>query len=193
MRLPINNYLNQLIIFISALFLLQSCGEDNSPTRVTYNPPAPYEISEADSSIITEEGLEVHIIDEGYGPFKVTGRDQISAYYTGRTIENGNIGRVFDSTYRNESTSPGVLRNLTTSSITNSQGRTVSPLIEGFRLGIIGKTVGEETVIPAMREGEKRVIIIPPSLGYGDAQEGTNGYDLRNDTLRFDIELESIF
>lgn len=192
MRLSIKTYSFQLIILISALFLFQACGEDRSPTRVTFDPPPPYDLSEADTTIITDEGLEVHIIEEGYSPFQVTGRDQISAYYTGRTIENGEIGRVFDSTYKNETTSPGILRNLTDSPISGSQGRSVSPLIEGFRLGIVGITE-DKTVIPAMREGEKRVVIIPPSLGYGEAREGTNGYNLRNDTLRFDIELEAIF
>ena len=43
-----------------------------------------------------------------------------------------------------------------------------------------------------MQEGEKRTVVIPPELGYGESQEGTNGFDLRNDTLVFDIELVEI-
>jgi len=35
-------------------------------------------------------------------------------------------------------------------------------------------------------------VVIPPELGYGESQEGTNGFDLRNDTLIFDIELVEI-
>ena len=38
-----------------------------------------------------------------------------------------------------------------------------------------------------MKEGGKRVLVIPPSLAY----EGTTNA-LRNDTLVFDIELETI-
>jgi FKBP-type peptidyl-prolyl cis-trans isomerase len=39
-----------------------------------------------------------------------------------------------------------------------------------------------------MKEDEKRVLVIPPSLGYG----GVEGHDLQNDTLFFDVELVSI-
>lgn len=172
--------LTNLAILIAALIMIQACGDSPSRFQVTFNPPAPFEISEADSSFTTSDGLQIYIIEEGYGPFEVIPRDQVSAYYTGRIIENGEIGRVFDSTYRNGVETPGRLRNLTPSPIQSSTG-TVSPLIDGFRRAVIG-----------MKEGEKRVAIIPPSLGYGDSREGTNGFNLRNDTLRFDIELAGI-
>lgn len=170
------------LFFISAFFLLQACGEDPYRTRVEFNPPAPYDTSQPDSSFTTDDGLQIIIVEKGYGPFEVISRDRVSAYYTGRIIENGQIGKVFDSTYKNDVESPGVLRNLTPTPITSPSGQQVSPLIEGFRRGLLGMT-----------EGEKRVVIIPPSLGYGDSREGTNGYNLRNDTLRFDIELDQIF
>lgn len=182
----------QLLILICGLFLLQACGDNNNPFSVTYNPPPPYNLTSADTTIVTEKGLKVYVIEKGDSPFQVTGRDQIRAYYTGRIIENGQIGRVFDSTYRNGVETPSLLQNLTSTAVTNPRGGTQSPLIEGFRLAIVGKKVGGETIIPPMHEGGKRVVVIPPSLGYGDARKGTGGYDLRNDTLRFDIQLAEI-
>lgn len=175
-----NNFL-YLIFILTAIFTLQGCGGGNNPTRIEFTPPAPFNIANADSSYTTNDGLEIHIIKEGDGPFKVIARDQVSAYYTGRVIENGQIDRIFDSTYRNNSSSPTILQNLTQGQITSGSGQPVSPLIDGFRRALLG-----------MREGGKRVVIIPPSLGYGDTQEGSSGYQFRNDTLRFDIELEGI-
>lgn len=39
-----------------------------------------------------------------------------------------------------------------------------------------------------MHEGEKRTLVIPPELGYGDR----DGHNLQNETLVFDIELLEI-
>ena len=178
MRLSNNTFL--LITLFSAVFFLFGCGDNPNRFQVTYNPPAPFDTSESniDSSYTTDDGLQIYIVEEGDGLYEVVPRDRVSIFYTGRTIENGEIGRVFDSTYRNGSEAPGVLGNLTPAPNPNSQS---SPLIDGFRRAIIG-----------MRAGGRVVAIIPPSLGYGGAQEGSSGYSLRNDTLRFDIELEGI-
>ncbi|NGP87859.1 FKBP-type peptidyl-prolyl cis-trans isomerase [Fodinibius halophilus] len=169
-----------LITTFCAILFLQGCGDEKNPFQVTFNAPEPYDLSKADSSYTTEDGLKVYIIKEGVGDFKTNIKSQIAVYYTGRKIENGSIGEIFDTTYKNERTTPGILRNLTPTDKKGPSGP-ISPLIEGFRRALLD-----------MREGGKRVVIIPPSLGYGDAQEGTSGYNLRNDTLRFDIELEEI-
>ncbi|HET6528514.1 MAG TPA: FKBP-type peptidyl-prolyl cis-trans isomerase, partial [Balneolaceae bacterium] len=97
--------------------------------------------------------------------------DEVLVRYTGRTKD----GEIFDSTYRNGATSRR-LSNLTPVTISRPRGP-VSPLIDGFRRGLLG-----------MKEGEKRVLVIPPSLGYGDVE----GHDLQNDTLIFDVELVAI-
>lgn len=179
-----------LVTFISLLFLLQACSDSPTRNRVTFDPPSPFEIEQKDTTYTTEDGLIVHVIESSDSPYQVVPRDQINAYYTGRIIENGEAGDVFDSTYRNEVSTPGILRNLTPTPITSSRGQQISPLVDGFRRGIVGDTTNGD--IPPMIEGEKRTIIFPPSLGYGDTQEGSSGYNLRNDTLRFDIELETI-
>jgi FKBP-type peptidyl-prolyl cis-trans isomerase len=43
-----------------------------------------------------------------------------------------------------------------------------------------------------MKEGEKRVIIVPPALGYSDNRPGVNGIDLRDETLRYDVEITGL-
>jgi len=170
----------QLAVILCTLLLIQGC-EDNSTNfrEPNFNPPPQFNLSEADTSYTTEEGLKVYIIEEGYGPFEVIPRDQIRVNYTIYSLD----GKVYDSTYENEITAGGILRNLGPVPI-NSGNQSVPPLIEGFRQGLLG-----------MVEGEKRTIIVPPSLGYENYEfrQGENGYDLRGDTLRYDIELESIF
>lgn len=149
------------ILFIS-VFLFQACGNPTGPNYDTVPPPFEYE--QADSSYISEDGLQIYIVEEGDGPFELNARDQISLFYTGRKAD----GEIFESTYTNGVESPGIMEDL-------------SSLIEGFRRGLMG-----------MQEGEKRTIVIPPHLGYENAQRGDRGYELRNDTLIFDIELDEI-
>ncbi|MFN1834087.1 FKBP-type peptidyl-prolyl cis-trans isomerase [Balneola sp. MJW-20] len=72
-------------------------------------------------------------------------------------------GRIVESSYSNGNTDP-VFRN-------------VRNHIEGFKEALLG-----------MKEGGVKVIFVPPSIGYGNNENS----DLRNDTLRFDLELTSI-
>lgn len=176
MRFTGKSSLLQLVIILITVLMIQACDENNNPTRITFTPPAPYNTANADTSWTTDDGLTIHIIEQGDGAFEVIARDRIDVLYTGRTKD----GEVFESTYRNDTSVSRFLQNLTPVPIRNST-QTVSPLIEGFRRGLLG-----------MVEGEKRTIVVPPSLGYGDSREGTNGYDLRNDTLVFDVELINI-
>jgi len=106
----------------------------------------------------TDSGLIIYNLSEGTGQLTVGIRDQVNIFYTGRTT----MGEVFDSSYKNGRTSP----------LTQS----VSGFISGMQEGLLD-----------MREGGKRVLIIPPDLAYA----GTSN-SLRNDTLVFDIELDSV-
>lgn len=169
------NRLAQILTLILAVFLFQSCGEDPSGPDFS-TVPAPYDTTNAISSTTSEDGLTIYQISEGYGAFEVVSRDQVRIRFTGRT----EAGKIFDSSYANGFTTPRTFANLTPVPISGGI-RTVSPLIDGFRRGILG-----------MKEGEKRTVVVPPSLGYGDSQEGTNGFDLRTNTLIFDIELVEI-
>ena len=177
MKFAKNSFLLQLAVILCALLILQGCEDSSTNIREPeYNPPPKYNLSEADTSYTTESGLEIYVLEEGHGDFEVIERDQIRANYTGYELG----GELFESTFRNGRTAGGILRNLRTVPISGASGR-VSPLIDGFRQGLLG-----------MKEGGKRTLIIPPSLGYADAQEGSNGYELRNDTLRFDVEVLEI-
>lgn len=157
------------------LFLLQSCGKDPIGPDFSLAPP-PFDTTNAISKTTSSDGLVIYKIQEGYGAFDVVSRDQVRIRFTGRTAD----GKIFDSSFSNGFTSPRTFQNLTPVPI-NGQFGQISPLIEGFRKGIIG-----------MKEGEKRTVVIPPALGYGESRSGTNGFNLKDDTLIFDIELVSI-
>lgn len=169
----------QLVILLSAVLILQSCGDDplrNSRERDFSTVPDPYDLSQADTSYTKEGGVEIYVIEEGEGPFEVIERDQITLYYTGRTSE----GEIFQSTYANGNEQPAVIQNLTPVP-KRGQQQTIPPQVEGFRRGLLG-----------MHEGEKRVIIVPPELGYSNSNPGTNNMDLRDKELRYDVELVGI-
>lgn len=170
-----------LPLFLSALLLFQACDDDNrGPTAPDFSSaPEPYDLADADTSYTIEGDVEIYIIEEGLCPSEneefctVTARDQISLKYTGRILDDETI---FETTYANDNTEPVVIRNLT-SNPTDQQAAQV----EGFRKGLLG-----------MKAGEKRVIIVPPSMGYDDSNPGVNGFDLRDETLRYDVELTGI-
>lgn len=144
--------------------------------------PDAWDIAEADTSFTTEDGLTIYVYEKGNEEIPpVTQRDQVSIRYTGRTHD----GTVFTSSYSNGRTSPNTFSNLTPTTVGNSPS-----LIEGFRKGVAGD--GIDGALEGMHEGEERTLIIPPSMGYGGSRQGTNGFDLRNDTLVYDIELVEI-
>lgn len=143
------------------VFTISFSACDDDPFEIDYSSaPPPFDIENAER-VETESGLVYYIVEEGGGAFEVKLRDQVAVYYTGRRESNGEI---FDSSYRNGNPTPTVFNSL-------------DNLIEGFKEGLIG-----------MKEGGKRVLIIPPELGYGSSERSS----LKDDTLRFDIELAEI-
>lgn len=147
--------------FVATLFLfVVSCGSGSNPYYFEDDfttVPEPFSTAGI-TPIVKENGLKVYVLKEGTGPFVVTNRDDVLVFYTGRKTN----GKVFDSSYKNGSQSATQL--------------SVNGVIEGFREGLLG-----------MKEGGKKVLVIPPDLGYGNS-----GHTLSNDTLIFDIELQLI-
>ncbi len=164
-----------LFSLLAGLIFTQGC-DDTSTGPDFSNVPPPYERSEAISDSTIEDGLKYFVIEEGAGPFEVVPPDAILVKYTGRTTE----GIIFDSSFRSETDQTFLFQNLTPN-VKFVGNRSVQPLIEGLRKGVLG-----------MQEGEKRIIEIPPAFGYSDSRRGTNGFDLRGDTLIYNVELVSI-
>lgn len=151
---------NTLIVSILLLFTISCGGEDPFLFEDDYSSvPDPFSTSGVTPDT-SESGLVVYELALGdtSSPINVGIRDRVTVFYTGRKTN----GEIFDSSYKNDQTSPTSF--------------TVATVIDGFTEGLLG-----------MYEGGKKVLIIPPNLAY----EGTSN-SLRNDTLVFDIEIETI-
>jgi len=173
--------LNRCAIVIPGILLagilFTGCGDGSSGPNFNSVPP-PFDTTQAVSKTEMDNGLIIYVIEEGGGVFSVVETDIIRLFFTGRTVE----GRVFDSSYRNESTTPRTISNLTPVPQQSAFGQ-VLPLMKGLRMGLLG-----------MKEGEKRTLVIPPSLGW---EPGTGVIDstvvnLKGKTLIFDVELDDI-
>ncbi len=110
--------------------------------------------------ITTKSGLMYVVLNEGKGDKPKKGM-MISAHYTGTLLD----GRKFDSSY--------------------DRGKPIE-----FNVGV-GKVIkGWDEALLDMREGEKRVLIIPSNLAYGE--KGAGGVIPPNATLVFQVELVDI-
>ncbi len=108
--------------------------------------------------------VDVEIQQEGDGPVAELG-DQVSVHYSGYLWENGQKGKMFDS------------------SLTRGQPY-------NFTLGAGMVIPGWEMGIEGLKKGTKARLIIPPELGYGS--RGHGDAIPPHSTLCFDIELVDI-
>lgn len=115
---------------------------------------------EASQPIRYDNGLIIQDITVGSGKTAENG-DTLSANYVGM-LENGTV---FDNSYDRGQPIEFVLG--------------AGQLIKGWELGL-----------PGMKEGGKRKLTIPPSLGYGD--KGAGGIIPPKATLLFEIELVGV-
>lgn len=120
--------------------------------------PAPYDTTTAER-IIRPNGLIIYIHSEGMGDFRITERDRVMLYYTFRLKD----GSIVQSTWANGNLFPTEF--------------TMATTIRGFREGLLGA-----------KQGERRTLVIPPSLGYGDSQSSP----YRSDTLYYDVLIDTI-
>ena len=107
----------------------------------------------------TTTGIRYVIMKEGEGPLPVPG-DKVNVLYVGRLLN----GKVFD-----QATDPA------------------QPFTFRIRRDMVIE--GWDQVLQLMKRGEKRLVIVPPELGYGT--RGQPPKIGRNATLVFEIELLS--
>jgi peptidylprolyl isomerase len=105
----------------------------------------------------TPSGLRYVVVEEGNGDKSPSKGATVKAHYTGKLLD----GTKFDSSY--------------------DRGQPIE-----FPVGAGRVIKGWDEAFLAMKKGEKRVLIIPPELGYGPAGRGPIP---PNATMVFDVEL----
>lgn len=144
------------------LFLL-GCSEISPPTPPTV---VAHPIPEGPPSVlgktplVEKNGLISYILQEGQGPLPSQGQ-LVGIRYQGWLPD----GHLFDQSQQNGE-------------------------IFLFRLGIGQVLQGWDLAVAEMKIGEKRLIIVPPALAFGDRVEGTR--IPVNATLSYTLELVSI-
>ena len=108
-------------------------------------------------AVTKPSGLKYIVLNAGSGDPVGKGKE-IKAHYTGKLTN----GRVFDSSY--------------------NRGQPLS-----FTVGVGQVIKGWDEALSEMKKGEKRVLIIPPNLGYG--ARGAGSRIPPNATLVFEVEL----
>lgn len=147
-----------LLLFISAALFVTACNDDD-PFATDYSlVPDPYPIENAEK-VTLENGLEYYRVQQGNGDIDVTVRDVVKIWYTKRDKD----GKIISSSYSNKQ--PESVTGIVSGSPVFAE--------EGFRKGVIG-----------MKEGEIRVIIVPPNMHSYPSFNGEN--------IRIDVELDEI-
>ncbi|MEQ9308805.1 MAG: FKBP-type peptidyl-prolyl cis-trans isomerase [Balneolaceae bacterium] len=153
------NSARNFLLLICTIAFVSACNNDSNPFVADYSdaPPLP-DTTSALSKITFESGLIYYLIEDGNPEsFDLVIRDDAYMYYTTRLD-----GEIIGSSYVNGSTSPVRVNNVGTQSTINYVG-------DGFVEGVLG-----------MKEGERRVLVIPEDL------------NSTTETLVFDVEIETI-
>jgi FKBP-type peptidyl-prolyl cis-trans isomerase len=133
-------------------------------------PQDPTQVAQAESSapeaqmVALESGLKYQVLVPASSPEAVVAAkgNTVTVDYTGQLDENGNPGKEFDSSVK--------------------RGQKFS-----FTLGAGQVIPGWEEGIAGMKAGEKRHLVVPAHLAYGE--KGAGNVIPANATLHFDVEL----
>ncbi len=156
------NYLGYAFLSAALLIGVMACDSSGNSFTLDYSIAEDNLISiEGINPDTTESGFYIYFVKEGEGLFELTARDNILLHYT---IRIKNDDRIIESSYVNGSTQP--FQFSVAADFGESRG-------SGFLEGMIG-----------MKEGEQRVLIIPPD----DDLE----VSFFVDTVIVDYELDSI-
>ncbi|CAN5347248.1 hypothetical protein BH23BAC3_BH23BAC3_16440 [soil metagenome] len=172
-------YLFSLIAISILLFNTTACTTDSGftmPEPTFDSVPEPLDISGVEAESV-QDGTVKYIIEEGYGEDRVVIRDDLLVFITLRNMD----GDYIYSSYQNDRTSPNIITVLNVVPRLSQNYNVERSFTNGLRKGLIG-----------MREGENRVLIVPPEEGFANIQSGGLTEAFRNDTLRYDIELDAI-
>ncbi|MBA2306626.1 FKBP-type peptidyl-prolyl cis-trans isomerase [Candidatus Dependentiae bacterium] len=155
------------VLFFLGIVAVVSCIAISSlqaPKKAVSTQPSKDEKNASMTEIITlASGLQYSILDHGNGETTPPPGSVATVNYTGWLSEGGTPGKQFDS----------------------SIGR--GPF--SFVVGVGHVIKGWDEAVLQMRVGEKRRLIIPPQLGYGEA--GYPPVIPAKSTLIFDVELIS--
>jgi FKBP-type peptidyl-prolyl cis-trans isomerase len=159
-----------LSLFVIACLLFTGCGsESGTPDTESAAPDtsATESAVEAPVADTTASGLGIVVLAEGTGNAVAAGSTAV-VHYTGWLYDAAapeNKGQQFDSS--------------------RDGGEPLR-----FPLGAGRVIQGWDEGVEGMRVGERRLLIIPPELGYGD--RGAGGVIPPGATLLFDVELVGI-
>lgn len=139
------------------------------------NPFAPPDFTGVEIADTTAEGVQkvtmgeltYYLIEEGEGPWSIQGRaDERLRLFLTLKIKGGEI---LQSTYANGNTF--------------SEDVSMEAFFEpaGLFEGVVG-----------MKEGERRVLVVPPELGFADVDANSQFFNFRDETLIYDVELVRI-
>ncbi|GAB5409296.1 MAG: hypothetical protein BalsKO_16610 [Balneolaceae bacterium] len=148
-----------LLLVLCTILIVSACNEDSNPFIADYSDAPPLaDTTSALSKVTSESGLIYYVIEEGDSEsFDLVIRDDVFMYYTTRIDDE-----IIASSYVNGSTS--AIR-------VNSVGSQTSIgfVGDGFVEGVLG-----------MKEGERRVLVIPSDL------------NTTSETIVLDVEVETI-
>jgi peptidylprolyl isomerase len=130
-------------------------------TAIAASSVATATIAQTGKTMTTPSGLQITDIKVGSGASPKAGQTCVM-HYTGWLYENGAKGKKFDSSV--------------------DRGEPFE-----FPIGARRVIAGWDEGVATMKVGGKRILIIPPSLGYG--ARGAGGVIPPNATLIFEVEL----